>query len=240
MTKQQPPFGLEDAQQQSFDNIRNLYQQGSNEVPCSDIDKQILAAAERELSKPNSRKSYEIPWWRRLTLPLYAAAVFTFTAIGAHWFWPTPTMVPPGTAPAPVAIDVDVLNEESSLDQSPQRFSKKHRMPEQEALQAMPTRAKSVVEASEVNTPTGLAEQVAIEVDKPALLTITGSRIKSSNKSISKESSSTVPPEKEQWVREIIQLLKDGEHIAAQKELVAFKTVYPEYPIDEQLELFRN
>jgi len=144
-----------------------LYQEHSTELPNSDIDKQILATAERELASTKLKGLTPVPWWKRLFLPLYVAATFTFTALAVHWFWPASVKVPPGTSIGTVAVEV---------------------MPK-----------VSVNRVTRFNYP-----------------------------------------DKEIWAKQIVELIKKNDDETAQKELTRFKNIYPNYPIDKQIQAFRQ
>ncbi|MCW9000540.1 MAG: hypothetical protein OQK04_17650, partial [Kangiellaceae bacterium] len=71
----------EELDEETLNKIARSYASVSTELPSSDIDRQIIAAAHRELANPTPRKLPKDSWWRRVSLPIYAAATFAFTAV---------------------------------------------------------------------------------------------------------------------------------------------------------------
>jgi len=226
-------------EQESFGAIKNLYQHGSNEIPNSDIDKQVLAAAQRELANPGVRATYEVSWWRRLSLPLYAAAVFAFTAIGAHWYWPKPARVPPGTAPSPIVIDV-VDEKQLQLEQT-ELAVKKHKLPDEKPLKKMPsvTQTKRLETNDLVKLEVGLVESFNIKAEALKFEFVAENH-NDNKENLEHQADEVNYHDKEKWAKEIILMFKLGDYQGAQQALIGFKTAYPDYPIDEQIEAFRR
>lgn len=233
--------------QVELDAIKHVYQRYSTEMPDSGIDKQILAAAHRELSNPNLREVLKNSWWRRLLLPLYVTATFTFTAIGAHWYWPAPVRVPPGTTPGPVIIEI--INSDQLKPQNKQRVMLK--MPKKQSLMALPAVPQAKLQDNDSVLP--IESNVLDAMSKAELSQTLKFKLKNAVKvpELSAQSISVEPInqaantdhkalDKEKWVREIIQLLKNGDYHTVKKELVRFKAAFPDYPIDEQIEPFRH
>jgi hypothetical protein len=225
---------------EDLEDLQSRYQKISVELPDVAIDRQIIAAAQQELSQPNKKPAYKISWWRRLSLPLFITATFTFTAIATHWLWPTtPMKTLPGTAPATISFEVaepvaeSVTNQKRQPRPLPQQqqvitppdapvtlaFSKSQSQPPLLKLSQFPTKQLVKILPSTLNSPIDSHAPTAGE--------------KSQN--IAKLSL----PDREVWVREIIDLYKQGEFVQAKKSLVKFKQKYPDYPIDEQLEVFK-
>jgi len=243
MNKQSPPIDTQDIE--GFDSLQKEYQALSSELPDAELDKQIIAAAHRELANPNPRRTIQISWWRRLMLPVYVAATFTFTAIAAHWFWPqegNPAKTLPGTAPATVSFEV-APPKQMAVERKQKR--QKRELPEPDMLMAPPESRPSEMVAKQAQS-----EQIASSLDEVSDLvvdsesqgsggkkvTVTGSRVQGNDG----HAGQLTYPEKEQWARDIIGMFRDGKLEKARKELVRFKQVYPDYPIDQQLEPFRG
>ena len=213
---------------EGYDQLKAQYRAISQEMPDTDIDKQIIAAAHRELANPNAKKVPKNSWLRRLSLPLYAAATFTFTALATHWFWPEePAKTLPGTAPTPVSFDV--MEPQIKVETRQKRTPRE--LPEPPVILQQP----------KVNTSNdNLHDAVNVIVED-----ISQSSAESSSQSADYQQTAqqankvakVVYPDKEDWTRDIIQLLKKGEDEAARKELIRFKKIYPNYPIDEQLKI---
>ena len=224
------------------EELETLYQEYSNETPSSDIGRQIRAAAERELVEPNKRQLLALPWWKKLILPLYAACAFAFTAIATNWFWPAPVQLPPGTSSAPVVIDMS----ESSKDVSEPDRLKQHKKSEQKVLilvtyPQLEIEPEQPVDKEKVellkltdSVQSSLELEIQQEIDSDEI----------ASEKVQQKAQSKVAkvqfPDKESWSRDIIRLMREGEFISAQKELAKFKKVYPGYPIDEQIESFRQ
>jgi len=213
---------------EGLDELQKAYKAVSTEQPDSDIDKQIIAAAQRELASPNPKKSLDTSWWKRMSLPLYVAATFVFTAFASHWLWPSQTAKTlPGTAPSAVTFDLA----EPTLQLEQREKSVRPALPKPPVLMAPPELAlsKSVSQPPILNG--------AIIVSENA----TGSAEDNVTQSVPNEHAAQLShPEKEIWAREIIELFKQGEYQAGRTELVRFKQIYPDYPIDEQLEILRQ
>ena len=224
-----------------FDQIEIEYRAISNEQPDSSIDKQIIAAAHRELAQPKKTRLPKFSWWQRLSLPLYVAATFTFTAIAAHWLWPTtPAKTLPGTSPSPVSFEI--AEPKVTAEERQKRVPRP--LPEPTILMTPPEVVTKAIDSKSMSQPPlpqlrPKNDQIKVSNDENDIerLTVTGSRVKSMN---GQQVSKLAYPEKEQWARDIIELFRKGEYEAAKKQLVRFKQAYPDYPIDEQLEVFRH
>lgn len=213
----------------SFETLDNFFLEQANELPHGDIDKQILAAAERELASPKARSLVYSSWWKRFLLPLYGITTLAFTAIAAHWLWPEPVMVPPGTGKGPTIINVVTQEDEVRLDSL--RGVDKKRTP-----QSLPSIKTPVAPPDEDSVKVPIMERMT---DLKSLQKEQVQAIKTMP--ISRQQVNRLShPDKEIWVRQIIQLLKQGDYALAQKELVLFKKSHPDYPIDEQIEPFRH
>ncbi|MCW9017921.1 MAG: hypothetical protein OQJ89_13200, partial [Kangiellaceae bacterium] len=148
----------EELDEETLNKIARSYASVSTELPSSDIDRQIIAAAHRELANPTPRKLPKDSWWRRVSLPIYAAATFAFTAVATHWLWPEePARVPPGTTPGPVKIDL--------LPSEPQIQQRESREP-RELPKYRPPELEPVVETQKADgTPIVKSNQAYKEVD---------------------------------------------------------------------------
>ena len=230
----------EDLDQSLLEKIASEYNKVSVEEPSLEIDKQIIAAAHREIENPNPLKRPKNSWWRRLSLPVYAAATFAFTAIATHLLLPEPVGVPPGTTPKPIRIDV---SEDSAVEvQMPMRTPKK--LPE---YNAPPVETNAIVK-SEVADKQMIIQQSSSEQKTTSELLRAKAELEKTGSSSSAEKDSAKVThlaklnvlEKEEWARKIIEHLKNGESEKAQKELVRFKKAYPDYPIDAQIAALKS
>lgn len=226
----------EELDQETLNKIEQSYKSISTELPASDIDQQIIAAAHRELANPAPRKLPKDSWWRRISLPIYAAATFAFTAVATHWLWPEePARVPPGTSPGPVKIDL--------LPSEPQIQQRESREP-RELPEYQPPELEPIVETQKAEGASVLRIRTIEGQDK------TGSSMASDmpeqNEKIQVDSDSAQKngklqfPNAKTWAQKITNLLREGHVEAAREEMVKFKQVYPNYPIDEQVEALRH
>ncbi len=239
MKKTDPTQDMHD--DELFCELEKIYRQHSKELPNSAIDKQIIAAANAELMSPNPRNKLKTSWWRRLSLPLYVTATFTFTALAAHWFWPAPVRIAPGTSPSPTMIN---LSEPGIVDlEMPKRQPRK--MPDAESLIEPPQTEKKSFEATQGEVLIDAAErQRKLDqqlhsksvVSLPSKQTTAVNSAKEATKNVAKLSFQ----DREEWARKIIELFKKSEFEQAQGELVRFKKAYPDYPIDEQIKVFHQ
>lgn len=212
---------------ENYDRLKSEYSAISNEMPDVDIDKQIIAAAHCELANPNAKKLLKNSWFRRLSLPIYAAATFAFTAIATHWFWPTePARTLPGTAPTNVTFEV--MEPQANIE--PPRKRTPRELPEPPMLLQQP---EVDTTAGEIHEPVNVLveEQMASPRDNSPI-----SKTSTTETSSAKNVAKLQYPDKDQWARKIILLFKQGEHEVGRKELIRFKKAYPNYPIDGQLE----
>ncbi|TQV88800.1 hypothetical protein [Aliikangiella coralliicola] len=233
---------------EGFDELENAYRKMSTEMPDLAIDKQIIAAAHRELSSPNPKKIPKVSWWKRLALPLYATATFAFTAIAAHWLWPAPVKMPPGTTPGPVTIDL--VEPKTKAPKMPSRKQRKlpeldySTMPEADKSQSQNTVEEplsGLEETMNILPPKGESQQQDSVADSSANRSSLNEKESATKRSDGTTSVAKLSfPDKEEWAREIIELFKKGDFGAARTELVRFKKAYPDYPIDEQIEAFRR
>ncbi len=209
----------------TLDSLQKEYQKYAKEVPEVSVDRQILAAAQREILAPNKKAPLKNSLWRKFSLPLYATATFAFTALVIHVLLPSPVRVPPGTSAGPITIDV--INEDTSGSVKEPR--NKLQVPEIEPFQSLPKFPTTEID----NYKSGLLN---IELDGSE-----SSQSELFNGSLS--AGKIVPndlPDKEIWAREIISLFKSGDHLKSQAELKKFKKIFPDFPIDEQIASFKQ
>ncbi|MDH5432571.1 MAG: hypothetical protein OEY19_01405 [Gammaproteobacteria bacterium] len=243
-----------------IDAVCNEFDQNEPDIA---IDRQIIAAAHRELENPNPKAMPVYSWWRRLSLPLYAAATVSFTAFAVHWLWPGSAPTPEKVYMSPVEIEV--------REPAPQVVEQKHNkrsLPEQKEL-VMPEQVLTKSEAvllPKAKTSNDADEEVVLEdsfasaseqdldeekalvesIEEKNLIVVTGSRIKREELSEAmtaedeKRGEKLSFPSEQQWIQQIIALYQSGKIEEAKKEQVKFKQVYPDYPIDELIEPFKS
>ncbi|MET1256704.1 hypothetical protein [Aliikangiella maris] len=241
MNKQNDNSELTDVD--SIDALNNVYQQMQKEVPSIELDRQIIAAAYREIQQPKKRKIAEKKWWQKISLPLYVAATFAFTIVTTHWFWPASTgKMLPGTSPGPVTFET--ANDTTASISPPER--KALIIPERKQI-LLPPKEKTIPELdSNDATVSGFGEFEALNIENIPLekmLIKTPQTNQKDKPSTGKVGSTNVArlqvPTAETWAREILNLYKSGEYESGKQALIKFKKVYPEYPIDEQLKVFK-
>jgi hypothetical protein len=272
---------------QDFAALSNHYQQQATEEPADYLDKQILAAAAREIEQPNPKAKIKYSWWRKLSLPLYAMSIFGFTALAAHWYWPAPIW---GGGPAwlseqnnsnkplssePIKIDSsaesnDELNPEASQIVVRSRANAKAKKMQRQQIQIAaeeklkqsaqtPKTESPVVDASlskkseildqevislqlsdDLKQQASKAQNFSLVIEEPVVKNNADKaepdqQKESSSQAESESTANQMPLEPHLWAEKIIDLVRLGDHQAAQVELVEFKKQYPEYPIDEQI-----
>lgn len=231
---------------EDFSVIEKFYQSYSNELPDSDIDKQILAASVRELNNPKPLILPTRPWWRRLAFPVVAVSTFAFSLIAASWLWHEPLVkVPPGTAPSPSNFNsVDISLQQVNLDEIPEEkplSSKLKSLPEKPLL--LNIEIPSIdIEDDSINLVDGLESeplkydinldalnkrqgQKDIPNEEPCLVTIKGKEVACEDYN------------KEKWLQAIKTLFQEDQK-AARVELAKFKKTYSDYLTDKDLSEF--
>jgi hypothetical protein len=212
--------------QSDLEQIERLLCSDEN-VNLSDIDKQILAASYREASRKSSPPEYIFSWWRKLSLPLYIAAGFSFSVVAIQSLW---------QAPGNYQTDSEMAA------QSNNRTSNSSIVIELE-------QSDHLIEKNERELPVLIvapgvsprAEQEIVDVDNGQLLD-KGSLLLESDETIytGNQLQRAEHPELESWARSIIEQFKQGNESEAKAQLELFKKAYPDYPIDEQVKLFNR
>jgi hypothetical protein len=200
---------------QKIDNLLKLSEDGKS---TADIDKQILAAAYREVSKPKRSNQYQFSFWRKLSLPLYICSGFVLTVLAYN------TLLIPGeqvttqqeSASRLLKIESGVTADDGQKNVSQRQ---KHVLPELKIPEQAPQRVVTESNSTAIEIGTSGEQYELIEQG-----IYTGSQLKKA-----------AHPEKEAWAREIIILLTSGETEKAHSELNQFKKIYPDYPIEEQV-----
>jgi len=213
-----------DLKDEGADDLRQLEQFLSNEtdiLPNTSLDKQIIAAAHREVLAPKKPLLYRVNRWRKLSLPLYIAAGFSFTVVAFKSLWPVPIYFSEeGTsASISVKIEQEAATPESKIEQK-ERI--KRQLPEFISPPITPESAKSEKIISDIEQ--NGEQSFDSELKKEEIYT--GIHL-----------SKATFPEKEAWARKIIDQMKNGDLENARLELVRFKKVYPNYPIEEQIKV---
>ncbi len=228
------------SEEQDFALLEELtkeYRQLSTEEPSAEIDKQIIAAAYREIEKPQPRSLPRPSWWRRLNLPIYAVATLAFTAIGTQILFQEPVRVPPGTAPSRVNIQlIDDTAEAPKLNLSPRQ---KRELPEYHQPPVELTNTTEV-ESLESNQQIEKPDQGSNASEAEQNLAQAQDASRASEPLRGNHTAKLEFPDKEAWARQVLALFREGEYDKAKKELVRFKKVYPDYPIDAQIEALKS
>jgi len=189
---------------------------------ASYLDHSILLAAEREIKQPPVTKIYQFSWFRKLSLPLYAATSIAFTVFAITHLWQPPQY--------PVATDkgqkTEVKISQSVLSKAPSVAVKKRVEREMPQLILPPSDGLDLPVESDPKRLSEKSQPVLDQIEATQSI-FTGSQM------VVKDYS-----EKQAWVEKIVSHMKAGQLQIARNEIVAFKKVYPEYPIEEQIKLF--
>jgi len=206
---------------EDWSSLERLFSQQQAALPDDVLDKQIIAAAHREMALPNKPKEYRLSGWRKLSLPLYITAAFTFTVIGFNSLWQEPGYILDSESPQTTSIE---FNSDSVASEKEQRQSSpiKRELPE-----------LLVAPSSFGVTPKEPIDKAFSNQEQPELIPSVDAKEVYTGTELSK----ATYPEKEAWVHQIIDLMKKGESEAALIELTRFKKAYPDYPIEEQIKV---
>jgi hypothetical protein len=216
---------------QRLEKIEELLSHDEFSQLDSAIDKSIIASAHRASIRPRIDTSYQISWWRKLSLPLYISAGFVFTVLAYKSLWPEPLKLIQSGESSTIAVDIslEVDNSESSLSANTTEMeSSTHR-----TESVLPPFTKS----TEPNQITSAQPKLQSEAIQPGnAVTPSGSgaaqEVFTGNQLVKAKY-----PEKESWVRKIIEQMRDGQYAQAKNELRDFKQIYPDYPIEEQIKV---
>ena len=208
---------LEEIEQ--FERLEKLYRTYSQESPSPDVDKQIIAFAHRDVSQPDNYRLRKLCPWRRLLFPVYLAAAFSFVAITAHWLWPqigmdSPPKTLPGTAPPSV-----------SFEMLPHKTNK---------IEATAKSSNDGAHKSDV------AAQFSEQVNSTKSGLSSNQIMESSSEPMQKREVQAAHQRKnlqrDEWVVVISTLIDNKKYRAAEDQLIHFKQVYPDYPVDDMFE----
>lgn len=202
-----------------FERLESLFSDQVQPLPHRVLDKQILAAAHREIQVPKKVMNYRTSWWRRLSLPLYVAAGFTLTVFAYKSLWQPPVyLVEPDTGhTASVTFDSEPVVVKSEVQES---TLIKREMPEFLVAPDVLERAKNDSIVSDFKQE--INDDFTPSIKKEAFYTGSGL-------------AKAIYPEKEAWARKIINHMLNGNIEIARSELISFKKIYPDYPIEEQI-----
>jgi len=190
-------------------------------LPDEALDKQIIAAAHREIKLPSKPREYQLSWWRKLSLPLYIAAGFTFTVIGFTSLWQEPDYLMDTEKTQTVSVEIN-SNYVASQQEAQKSSPIKRELPE---LVIAPT-TLGVTPKEQATSDFSTQERTEFVLPSNDEKVYTGTEL-----------SKATYPEKEAWVHKIIELMKKGENESALVELSRFKKAYPNYPIEEQIKV---
>lgn len=207
---------------QDWSKLEKIISEQVSPLPNNVLDKQILAAAHREINRPKKRSEYQIRWWRKLSLPLYIAAGFTFTVFALKPIWQTPGYQMEQSEQSSQGTSIQINQEEVSEQQVNQSSRIKRELPQ---FQAVPDKPETTTKE---RVPSELAGQgnTDFRADIKDGEIYTGTHL-----------SKAEYPEKDAWARKIINFMKNGDKETARLELIRFKKVYPDYPIEEQIKM---
>ena len=216
-------YSLEDEMSADFEKLENLLTNSEKLVnPESCIDKQILAAAHREMCLPKKTSTFRVTWLKKLSLPLYVASGFIFSVLALKSLWQPPIHTIQEDSNTSVAVNISIEQNAVPNVTTPKPRQKRE-LPEMIGL-------------PEVVEPTSKSD-VAVRLVENDESTSDAQQDENSGVYTGTEFSVAEFREKEAWVRKIIHHMKNGESEIARSELIKFKTVYPEYPIEEQIKV---
>lgn len=195
--------------------IVSEYRRSSNEMPSSDLDKLINAAARREAAVERKSQQFsrkQLNFWNKLRLPVSFAGAFVMTLTLAHVMWPIISS-PEGSLPESGAITDNsvsdsagsVRNLESSLSKDIKLLRQKH------SKKALSSANSEQLGNTRLQFETDLSE-VGVEV---------------------------LPVDSEQrnaWLDEIIALAESGQFHKMNQELKLFVKRYPDFPVKSHLQ----
>ena len=222
INKDQLIFERDDDEIKLDQEVERIAQVLTNEmlIPDEAIDKQIIAAAQRDIVKPRTKNTYAISRWRRWSLPIYVTAGFSFCVLAINALWQPPQYSSEHLVSSSNEVDKGEERIEITLSEEPKSTRIKRELP----TFVTPENPPKVV----TKTPESQASGSDID-DGDASSLYTGS-----------QSTKVAYPEKNAWVRKIISHMKSGELEVAKTEMVRFKKVYPDYPLEEQIKVLNN
>jgi len=209
-------------------NIVQLLSYDEISHPDITIDKSIIAAAHRNAILPRIERSYQISWWRKISLPLYISAGFVFTVLAYKNLWPEHLELIQGETNSIIAhellLEIDHSSHSSVATEQGMKTSTK--LPELAETPKMPNRTEGELFQPQTEAIQPNINLSAEAVDKITPQVFTGNQLVKAKYR-----------EKESWAREIIEQMRAGQFEQASSQLRDFKEIYPSYPIDEQIKV---
>jgi len=189
---------------------------------ASYLDHTILLAAQAELKQQAVKKVYQLSWFRKLSLPLYAATSIGFALFAVSHLWQPPKIY----SGSEDKTSTSVKFSQPSQTAQP-KVSVKSRI-ERELPQLILPPSNDLM-ASDIESLSNSGDKSQPLLDQPEAnqSIFTGNQMQVKNYS-----------EKQAWVNKIVDYMKKGQLKLARNEMVAFKEAYPDYPIEEQIKLF--
>ncbi len=192
--------------------LLKAYRDNSQEMPSSDVNKIILAAAHREcLNEQKKSRPFQLKttFWDRLRIPISMAGAMVMTLTLAHVMWPMieirdsqiPRVPVENSAPTAVEYQDIVFQAEESAGDVVLKPQKQSRTSEKM------TRTASIIKVDAFyDMP---SDETAVSVDPQG-----------------------TAAERERWVKRIVKLAQDGNYQSMNQELKAFVAEHPDFPID--------
>lgn len=198
----------------------------NNQAPSHDLDQLILSAAHREMAQPQARTILKSSGWNKILLPLYVATGFAFTFIPVMFLWQAPVYNAQNDTERPVMVEfkqsVPSVNQKKFSPLTETSHHNERQLPEKLII---PTNLeRTAVEKIMTNFELANIQVDSTQSFKPQ--SYTGTELKKA-----------LFPEKEAWARKIILFLKDDNIEQARLEIIQFKKINPEYPIEEQIKV---
>ncbi|MDQ7048044.1 MAG: hypothetical protein Q9M92_00290 [Enterobacterales bacterium] len=213
---------LEQSSKAELSEIEACFENEASTNVASYLDHSILLAAEREITQPASKRSYQISWFRKLSLPLYAATSMAFTLFAINYLWQPPQYSLATKEKHNVEVDFS-QSIQSEAPTVPVNKRVEREMPQM----IVPPSDSLILSDSAGSEALSEKSNPVIESTEAIQSIFTGYQMSVKNYS-----------EKQAWVEKIVNYMKNGQLQLARDEIVAFKKIYPEYPIEEQIKLF--
>ncbi len=205
-----------------LDNLEQCLAEDESMTTASYLDYQILRAAKSEIKRPKAKQVYHFNWFRRLSLPLYAAGSIAFTLFAINQMWHPPELQKAGNSEASTQVDFSQPSNSEAIE-IPLKSRVKRELPQ------------LILPPEEIaSTPEATAQPLPVEQSQ-ALFPQSEAQ-----QSIFTGNQTEVKPysEKQAWINKIVDYMQAGQLELARNEMVAFKKAYPEYPLEEQIKLF--
>ncbi|MFQ5995502.1 MAG: hypothetical protein ACE5K1_10450 [Acidiferrobacterales bacterium] len=233
---------------QERSTLSRVYKEAAHERPSASMDETVLARARHEVehSPPVARS----PFARNWMIPASLAAVIVLT-VGLVTFLFEEGGVPlDAEAPKPARDsaleEVPTQRRDQAIPQTKQAPAKRerdHAEPEGVAPAVPAAAGRMVVPAEQKAEPSQSLKARKASKVKQETREQDESQLKKENSldTINSPASGFIATETDalppdEWLKQILELRRQGEHAAADANLAAFKKRYPDFPVEKYLE----